>query len=297
LNPPFNLRELRCFVTVADEGDLARAARALGVPEVVLTESLARLETRVGAELLEPDRAGLLAPTEAGRAFWQRASDALRCAEDAISSVGPWARGESRLLLGFPRSALALARPLRRRMMQLDPSVEIDSVHLAGRELTAALRAGKIDVAIAYSTPAAPGLVGGAPSRFARYAVLPEHHPLARRERLHPDELAGMAIAGESEVVCGRPGPTPRVGLDGMWALVASGRAIGVLPEFMLSAAVGDGVRAVPLDEVEPLEVALVRRRGDARAAVLGLFELADGEGRRPEDDAGEPSRTRFVPA
>jgi DNA-binding transcriptional LysR family regulator len=62
------------------------------------------------------------------------------------------------------------------------------------------------------------------------------------------------------------------VTVDELWALIYAGKAIAVLPEFMVSPTAGDGVRAVPLTDVEPLEVGLARRADDARLVVENLF-------------------------
>jgi DNA-binding transcriptional LysR family regulator len=62
---------------------------------------------------------------------------------------------------------------------------------------------------------------------------------------------------------------------DEVWALVAAGKAISVLPGFMVAGAEGQGVRAVPLSDVDPVEVALVRRADDTRSTVLALFAAA----------------------
>jgi hypothetical protein len=42
----------------------------------------------------------------------------------------------------------------------------------------------------------------------------------------------------------------------------------------MVTQIAGDGVRAVPLVDVEPLELALARRRDDDRPALEALFKV-----------------------
>ena len=59
-----------------------------------------------------------------------------------------------------------------------------------------------------------------------------------------------------------------------MWTLVYSGKAIAVLPDFMVPAAVGEGVRAIPLLDAPPLEVVLARRSDDRRRIVQELFDF-----------------------
>ncbi len=73
---------------------------------------------------------------------------------------------------------------------------------------------------------------------------------------------------------------------DEVWAPAAAGRAISVLPEFMVGASLGDG-RAVPLSHVEPLKVALARRRDDSRAILDTLFEAAGAPAAEEQPAAG----------
>jgi hypothetical protein len=74
--------------------------------------------------------------------------------------------------------------------------------------------------------------------------------------------------------------------LDDLWALVSRGRAISVLPQFMVSRLQGDGVCAIPLLDVDPLEVSVGLLRGDGRPAVRSLRASLERLAReRPSSD------------
>jgi DNA-binding transcriptional LysR family regulator len=64
------------------------------------------------------------------------------------------------------------------------------------------------------------------------------------------------------------------VTLDDLWTLVHAGKAISVLPDFMVKQIAGDGVRAIPLIDVEPLELGVARRKADTRATLTAFFEI-----------------------
>jgi DNA-binding transcriptional LysR family regulator len=289
MNLPFNLRELRCFVVVAEEGQITTAAARLQMAQPGLSQAIAKLESRLRANLLERHTRGVRL-TAAGEEFLDSARAVLAATEEAISAVQPWVRGEDTLSLGFPPSAQALARPLRRRFMERHPGVEIEVRHLNDAERLTDLRAGRIDVELLYSPPPGEaGILTRTVLSAPRYAVLSEHHRLAGERQLRFEQIAGEPLSGGAHgipeewsgpgLLCGHRSSEPPVTaetpleLDQLWTLIYSGRAIAVLPGFMLSATVGDGVRAIPLLDVEPVEVLLARRRADRREVVGALFD------------------------
>ena len=69
-----DLRILRYFLAVADEGNITRAAERLHVSQPALSTQLAALEDELGHKLFERSARGI-ALTEKGLAFRQRADD------------------------------------------------------------------------------------------------------------------------------------------------------------------------------------------------------------------------------
>ncbi|HMH90182.1 MAG TPA: LysR family transcriptional regulator [Streptosporangiaceae bacterium] len=59
------IRELRAFVAVAEEGGMSAAARRLHVSQSALSQTIQSLERQAGAQLLARDHAGAR-PTRAG---------------------------------------------------------------------------------------------------------------------------------------------------------------------------------------------------------------------------------------
>ncbi|HNB59200.1 MAG TPA: LysR family transcriptional regulator [Phycisphaerales bacterium] len=91
------LTALRQFVLVARTGHMTRAAAALGVTQPALSAMLRKLELEAGAELMVRTGKGVEL-TEAGRVFFEHASDAVRRADGAVSAV--------RELLGLERGSI-----------------------------------------------------------------------------------------------------------------------------------------------------------------------------------------------
>src|SRR3546814_10650851 len=80
------LDDLEILVRVVDAGSLSAAGRALGFTPAMVSKRIARLEQRLGARLLQRTTRKL-APTETGRAFYERAVAILSGVEDAEAIV------------------------------------------------------------------------------------------------------------------------------------------------------------------------------------------------------------------
>jgi DNA-binding transcriptional LysR family regulator len=289
-HPTLELRQLEYLVAVVEEGQITRAAHRLQVAQPALSQAISRLESHLGVRLLERLPRGI-EPTPAGEAFFEKARDALSAVEDAQDVVHPWARTEASLCLGFLPLLGPMARPWLRRFISEHPGVELETRHLGPQQRFVELRRGRIDAELTFPPPHDAELEHLVVLRSPRFVLMHDEHPLARET-----SLAFAQIADER-----RPGRHPSVPLDwaqeawlmnyrgsepevtkerpttadDVWALVSAGKAIAVLPEFMIREVQGQGMRAVPLDDVDPAEVALVRRADDTRATVLALFAAA----------------------
>ncbi|MGE0868583.1 MAG: LysR family transcriptional regulator [Kofleriaceae bacterium] len=79
-----DLNRAATFVRVVEAGNFTRAAEALRVPPSSVSRSVAKLETELGVVLLERTTRHV-ALTEAGRAYFERAREALAGLEEANS--------------------------------------------------------------------------------------------------------------------------------------------------------------------------------------------------------------------
>src|SRR5215472_8474142 len=97
----FDLNQLRCFVTVAEELHFGRAAQRLNMTQPPLSRQIQMLEYTLNVQLLQrTSRAVRLTP--AGRAFLADARRILALADNAASAALRISRGEAGLVkLGF----------------------------------------------------------------------------------------------------------------------------------------------------------------------------------------------------
>src|ERR671936_411415 len=81
-----NLRQLECFVAVAEDGSFTKAARRLQLSQPSLSQHIRRRERELGGELIERLPRGIRL-TAAGNAFLPQAEAAVRAADRAAASA------------------------------------------------------------------------------------------------------------------------------------------------------------------------------------------------------------------
>ena len=143
------LKQLRYFVAVAEEGHFGRAAEKLHRSQPPVSAQIGRLERELGAQLLaRTTRSVELTP--AGEVFLAKAKRVLAAAEDARISVGRAAQGlVGHLTIGFVSSAALSLLPLALRgFREAYPDVDLNLRELTSAEQRAALLEGDIDVGL-----------------------------------------------------------------------------------------------------------------------------------------------------
>lgn len=88
-----DLRSLRHFVTLAQEGSFVSAAEALHLTQPALSRSIAALEQEMGVKLIERHRKGCT-PTPAGELLLRDAAAILRQASTLQHTMHSYAKGE-----------------------------------------------------------------------------------------------------------------------------------------------------------------------------------------------------------
>lgn len=278
LGQDLELRLVRYFTVVAAHQHFGRAAADLHVAQPALSRQIQRLEKHLGARLLDrtPQGARL---TPAGQSFLPRAQALLQAAHQAELAVREQAETE-RITIGYVEDLVitAAVRELRRRR----PDAEIATRYLSCRDVVA-LSDNRVDALIARAPLpfAADDVVTTPLYEEPRMLAVPRGHPLADRTSVTAEVLAGEEAAPcafetadwTSYRILGA-GVPPVESYEDKLELVASGRAIAVLPVGDRRSSLRPDLVTIPIEDAPPSQVVLVSRKGDPNP-MIGNLRLA----------------------
>ncbi len=189
-----NLRQIRSFVAVYEEGSFTRAALREHATQSGVSQHVAALETGLGAPLFDRS-AGGVAPTHAGRLFYARAITALRSLDAGVSEVraakgGLSGQVRAGLMPSFTRAALA---PALEAFVALHPQVRVEVIEGYSGALCDMVRAGGIDFALVSAGAAVTGLDQSPIARDREMLVTaPDFAATAGVAHLDPVQLATL---------------------------------------------------------------------------------------------------------
>jgi LysR family hca operon transcriptional activator len=186
------LRHLRYFIAVAEEGSLLTAAqRRLNTSQPSLSRQIRDLESEIGVKLLERQARGVVL-TAAGRVFLDHARLALLQVEAATDGARRAEQPERLVFaMGFLAGQEVVWLPHALRIIREEaPEVEITLCSQSSQELALALMRGKLDVAFLRPETQTAGLSFKFLAKEPLIAVLPMDHRLTSRKKIRPEELA-----------------------------------------------------------------------------------------------------------
>jgi DNA-binding transcriptional LysR family regulator len=291
---PFRPTHLRYFVTVADEGQLTRAARKLGVAQPALSQAIAQLEAELGLQLLQRHARGV-SLTSDGEAFLPKARVAVqseREVELAADALTATARGA--MTVGFvgPPPTIT-AGELFGAFAAAHPQAQIVFAELPFPCGSTRSWIEPVDVAFCHR----PSLDASVRSQVVRTeprtVIAHATHRLATRERLAVDTVLDETFIGYHDEVQAewaafhslddRRGAPPsttdaraRTALE-MLGIMSAGGAITTLPACdaaLVESAIPDLV-SIPLDDADPAVMSLVFAAGERPPLVAALSALA----------------------
>jgi DNA-binding transcriptional LysR family regulator len=189
------LRLIRYFVTVAEEGNVTRAARRLHIAQPSLSAALRQLETQLGVELLRRDGRRLVL-TPAGELLRRRGRQLLADADAVVAAVQGAAAG-GRLRLGVsPTARYELAPRLLAVCAADSPGVMVYTQEDTTGALIRGVADGHLDAAVTFcASEPPPSSVALVPLYDERAIVhVPADHPLAGETAVSLQELAGEHV-------------------------------------------------------------------------------------------------------
>jgi DNA-binding transcriptional LysR family regulator len=282
------LRHLRYFVAIAEEGSFTRAAERLWVAQPGLSTQIRRLEAELGVQLFDRHTRGVDL-TDAGEVFLERARIALAATEAA----GATGRDLDAGAVGSVRLGVATGATWRptgnflRRFSRERPGVELSVLEAYGGTLWRDLRDGRLDAVLAPAGYASPDLRTLVLGSMPWVALVGTGHALAAIGPVAAKDLDGerIAVTGHRdgaaldraiadlledldvvpELVTGPPGPAWHTAVADNHVV-----ALTTAPE-----ALPAGIIARPLDPPRELAFELLWRDGDPSPALAGFVNSA----------------------
>ena len=241
-----DLRKLRYFTAVAEQGHFGRAAQQLHIAQPVLSRQIRALEQELGCALLErTTRSVRLTP--AGEQLHKDAPGVLAAAHAATLRTHSAARGAHRLVIAFA-PGLTFSAALR-AFAEANPEVEIELLHLPWYEQAEPLRDGRADIGLLRRPFDGHGIRTVPISSEPQVACLPASHPLASRRRLVRADLDGEAILD--------PVARRTATIEEKFELVAAGIGIALIPRSVARYYSRPDLVHRPMSDTEPFEICL----------------------------------------
>ena len=190
-----DLKNLRAFCNVAEQGSFARAAAVHGVAQSILSRQISGLEAEVGGRLFHRTGRGVL-PTELGEQLLPRATALLadsQAFEDAARGLRASPSGVVALGL-VPIAVRALVGGLTAKLQQSYPRIRLRVLEGYSNDVEEWLASGRVDIAI-FNRVRRGKARGAEPLiRTELFLLGARKHPAVRRPEIGFRELAGVPL-------------------------------------------------------------------------------------------------------
>ncbi len=280
MSTSFDIDALRTMVVGTELGSFARAAVQLGRSQSAVSMQIRKLEEQAGKPLFA--RSGRhLVPTEAGDALLAYARRIIALNDEAAVSVGATAAAAS-VRMGLPQDFFEDVMPdALGRFSQARPGVHVEVRAGRNHVLESEVRAGRIDVAVAFFPEGSDGhgtliaslpmvwLAPQAAQGIAAATPLPlilfDHPCLFRQAALKALDRAGrrwrLALTTPS--------------LPGVWAALRLGHGVTVRTRHQVPAGVTEITPSAGLPDLPRIELRLLTA-GGLHPAAADLREIVE---------------------
>jgi DNA-binding transcriptional LysR family regulator len=295
----FKRGHLLYFVTVAETGQITRAARRLNVAQPALSRAITQLESDLGFKLLERHARGV-SLTPAGETFLVKARAAVSAWSDALATAQSMARvRRGTIEFGFVGVPPGLDSPaLLETFAQDYPEIDVCYRELAFPSALAGSWLADVDVAVSHRPPIDPAVWTYVLRREPRVVLVPSRHHLTGRGELSVAEVLDETFIGfDSSVDPGwagfwslddHRGESPRLvtadrasnphevlaALTVRDAITTVPAAVAsLIPEFLT------GVVAIALRDAGPATIVMAGHEDRANPLVASLLDFARASG------------------
>ncbi|WP_028356649.1 LysR family transcriptional regulator [Bordetella petrii] len=293
----FDLQELQAFVAVAERASFRAAAEDLHLSQPALSRRIEKLETLLGARLLERTTRRV-ALTQVGRVFLERSRTALDELESAILGVDDLAGQLSGLVTVacVPSAAYYFLPSVLREFAARHPRIRVRVIDEGANAVLNAVTSGRADFGINFVGTQDAEVDFRAIFKESFVLAVRNDHPLAGRKNLMWDELAGerfMTVAKESgnrlliDVALAKAGKRAMSAFEvshilTLLGMVEAGLGVAAVPQLALPLTTHPTLVGVPLSRprVSRTLGLIVRRGRPLSPAARVLYTLLKDAGR-----------------
>jgi DNA-binding transcriptional LysR family regulator len=312
-----DLRQLECFLAVADELHFGRAAKRIHLAQPTVSEAIRRLERALGAPLFNRTTRNVVL-TEFGEVFLVEAYAAYQRVEEAFET------GRRLAQLTPEQFMVGYATDLSEALLQIIPAlrsrlsnVTMTLLAMTTRQQIEALRRRRLHVGICWLPECDDELESVVLDVAPFVALVPDGHPLVEFAEVSLDQLAAEPLIGwprslhpglydlfaSSMDANGRPWTLvgTAVGIDNVASRVIAEHGIGVMPMPFTTERSFDNITSIPLSDGPVLERRIVWRKDESNKAVAIFIELLRDHdlkataSARPRNTAGAPALANVV--
>lgn len=290
---PFTLRQLECFIAVADAGTITAAASILHASDSAVSDAVTAMERAIGTSLIHRKRSRGANLTSDGLAVLPIARRMLTDAEELLAAVGSPSEsiaGPVRLGALDTLAPVIVPRLITAAASRL-PFVRLECTTGEQTDLIAALDAAQLDLVLTFDIGVPPEHNRRILASTRAGIVVAAGHPLSSRPSVKLDEVADEPMIlldieasriHTLELMSSRS-ITPRIvrrtsDYELCRAMVGRGLGYTLLMRRDIDARTWDGGRVVYVD-IEPppreVDVQLVWKHGKPPARVAAVVDVA----------------------
>ena len=186
----WNLRQIQCFVALAEALHFGHAAEKMNMTQPALSRQIKSLEEALGLHLVERDSQSV-SLTPAGEAFLRGSGEALTALQNAVVRARLFQGGfAGSIRIGYTDFAISSVLPdVLCAFKQAYPKVMLEPFQGATLDLLSDLREQRLDIVFVTGPVVEEGLESLAVSSNRLLAVFYESHPLAHKPTLTLGDL------------------------------------------------------------------------------------------------------------
>ena len=283
-----DLRQLRYFVAVAEQGNISQAAKRIFLTQSALSRQIKALEDEIGQCLLER-QAHSIRLTPVGEALLRDARDLLQHADQVLERARDAERGP-RLRIGYaPSLAAGILSTAVESFTQAHPNARVELLDSSTNQMLVGVEGGSLDVVLSVGEQhPTRGLTWELLARAPWRLAVSRNHPLSKRSKVTLAEVVREPLLG----FCQREYPEywgfirgclrhdnerPKIaaeydGTENLMAAVESGLGVAFVTTHM-ARLFPKRVRFVTLAcAPDPVPIAVGRRTDRAGDKVLAVF-------------------------